>query len=73
MSVTATIAAIKTGFLIGDAAIKLGAEGWKFYKEMNQENADAFSEEALQKIIDDHRSTEEILAEHGIEMPKGED
>ena len=48
MSVTATIAAIKTGFLIGDAAIKLGAKGWALYKEMNQENADAFSEEALQ-------------------------
>ncbi len=54
--------------LIGEAAIKLGSVGWKAYCDLNQENADAFSPEQIQALIDDHRSTEEILAEHGIEM-----
>ncbi|OEU67059.1 MAG: hypothetical protein BA863_08075 [Desulfovibrio sp. S3730MH75] len=58
-----------SGMLIAEAIGKLGLEGWKAYCLANRETADAFSEERIQGLIDDHRDTDEILAEHGIVIP----
>lgn len=53
--------------LIGRAVVKLGQEGLEAYCEAMKEKAEPITVADIQQLIDDHRSTEEILAAHGIE------
>jgi len=62
---------IATILSIGKLALKLGSAGFDVYVEANRENADAFSPEQIQALLDDHRDTADILADAGVELSEG--
>lgn len=57
-----------TAIAVGKVIAKLTVVGWEAYCDANRENVDAFSLEKIQALRDDHHSTEQILADNGVEF-----
>jgi|GEM_PF-2745940 len=52
---------------LGELVYKIGMPAYKAYCETNKDNADAFTKEAIQAVIDSHETTEETLERLGVD------